>query len=224
MAARAFAMPVLAPPYACNSWSLKAWLHSCSLKHPIWRLKTVRICTYECPLSAHLRSTSSLLRDICRPSSPLTNGSRRQWHGDSKVIAIVNTEAEWECTEGPSCLPAGSLPLKLVVLTGDIQRHLPETLHVEATGPGGEIFRILSLGIYQLERTKKVSRSTDHPWHPGGNSHLQVSALGRSKAEHIAVIVEDPQCGDERQAWGNCLPTATAGHSPGTSCSPSFAL
>ena len=88
-----------------------------------------------------------------------------QWHGDSKVVAGVNTEAEWadaktlltslenvvvevESKQGavvssstqkdPPAIPTDSLPLKLVVLTGnDIQRHLPETLHVEATGLGG---------------------------------------------------------------------------------------
>ena len=83
-----------------------------------------------------------------------------QWHGDSKVVAVVNTEAEWadaktllaplenvvveaESKQGAVVWssaqkdPPDSLPLKLVVLTGnDIQRHLPETLHVEATGLG----------------------------------------------------------------------------------------
>ena len=89
-----------------------------------------------------------------------------QWHGDSKVVAVVNTEAEWtdaktlltplenvvveaESRQGavvwsstqkdPPDIPPDSLPLKLVVLTGnDIQRHLPDTLHVEATGTWGE--------------------------------------------------------------------------------------
>ena len=38
----------------------------------------------------------------------------------------------------PPAIPTDSLPLKLIVLTGnEIQRHLPDTLHVEATGLGG---------------------------------------------------------------------------------------
>jgi len=67
-----------------------------------------------------------------------------QWHGDSKVVAVVNTEAEWadaktlltllenvvveaESKQGavvwsstqkdPPAIPTDSLPLKLVVLT-----------------------------------------------------------------------------------------------------------
>ena len=36
--------------------------------------------------------------------------------------------------------------------------------------------------------------------------------------------MEDSQCRDQRQAGGNCLPTAIAGHTTGNSCSPSFAL
>ena len=88
-----------------------------------------------------------------------------QWHGDSKVVAVVNTEAEWadaqtlltplenfvveaESKQGvvvwsstlkdhPAIL-TDSLPLKLVVRPeNDIQRHLPATLHVEATGLEG---------------------------------------------------------------------------------------
>ena len=89
-----------------------------------------------------------------------------QWHGDSKVVAVVNTEAEWadaktlltplenivveaESKQGAvvwssaqkdhPVIPTDSLPIKLVVRPGnDIQRHLPDTLHVEATGLGGE--------------------------------------------------------------------------------------
>ena len=33
---------------------------------------------------------------------------------------------------------------------------------------------------------------------------------------HISAIVEDPKCTDERQAWGNCLPTKIAGDPPAT--------
>ena len=83
-----------------------------------------------------------------------------QWHGDSKVIAVINTEAEtllaplenvvveaeskqgvvvWSSAQkDPPAIPTDSFPLQLAVLTGDdIQQHLPETLHVEATGLGG---------------------------------------------------------------------------------------
>ena len=38
---------------------------------------------------------------------------------------------------------------------------------------------------------------------------------------HIAAIVEDPKCSDERQAWGNCLPTKIAGNPTGNLCFPS---
>ena len=87
-----------------------------------------------------------------------------RWHGDTKIAAIIHTEAEWtdakiilatlenvvveaESQHGvvvwssaqdcPS-IPTNSYPLQLIVLPGEeIQRHLPETLHVEATGLGG---------------------------------------------------------------------------------------
>ena len=31
--------------------------------------------------------------------------------------------------------------------------------------------------------------------------------------EHPASIMEDPKCGDEWQAWGNCMSSATDRHS-----------
>ena len=53
---------------------------------------------------------------------------------ESKQGAVVWSSAQ----KDPPAIPTDSLPLKLVALTGnDIQRHLPETLHVEATGLGG---------------------------------------------------------------------------------------
>ena len=88
-----------------------------------------------------------------------------RWHGDTKIAATIHTEAEWadakiilatlenvvveaESQNGvvvwssaqncPPTIPTDSYPLQLIVLPGqEIQRHLPETLHVEATGLGG---------------------------------------------------------------------------------------
>ena len=88
-----------------------------------------------------------------------------QWHGDSKVAAVVNTMDEWvdaqklltplenivveaESTQGTvvwsstqkdhPAIPEDTLPLKLVVRPEhDIQRHLPHTLQVEATALRG---------------------------------------------------------------------------------------
>ena len=58
--------------------------------------------------------------------------------------------------------PADSYPLQLIVVPGkEIQRHLPETLHVEATGLGGRISCILSPRTFPSDLTKKDSRSTD---------------------------------------------------------------
>lgn len=114
-----------------------------------------------------------------------------QWHGDLKVVAVVNTEAEWNdartlltplenvvveavvwssAQKDPPAISTDSFPLKLMVLTGDdIQRHLlPDTLHVEATGLGGrDLTYPIPFGTSLLERTKKGSWSTDprlHPW------------------------------------------------------------
>ena len=42
--------------------------------------------------------------------------------------------------------------------------------------------------------------------------------------EYSAAIVEDPECSDEWQAWGNCLSAATDSHSTGSSYSSSVAL
>ena len=45
----------------------------------------------------------------------------------------------WSSTQNcPSTIPADSYPLQLIVVPGEeIERYLPETLHVEATGLGG---------------------------------------------------------------------------------------
>ena len=67
---------------------------------------------------------------------------------DAKTILAklenVVAEAEsqlvvWSSAQDcPHAIPTNSYPLKLIVVPGEeIQRHLPETLHVEATGLGG---------------------------------------------------------------------------------------
>ena len=40
----------------------------------------------------------------------------------------------------------------------------------------------------------------------------------------LQLTVEDPKCGYEWQAWGNCLPAAIAVHPTCNSCPPSFSL
>ena len=67
--------------------------------------------------------------------------------------------SEPHAQKDPPAIPTDSFPLQLAVLTGDIQRHLPETLHVEATGLGGRDFSYPPLGISPLEQTKKDRRS-----------------------------------------------------------------
>ena len=125
-----------------------------------------RICTYEYPLCALLAVYFLSATGHMPVKFPTDQWIKAvQWHGDSKVIAVINTEAEWadattlleklenvvveaESKQGvvvwssaqkdPPAIRTDSFPLQLVVLTGDdIQHHLPETLHVEATGLGG---------------------------------------------------------------------------------------
>ena len=57
---------------------------------------------------------------------------------------VVEAESQhgvvvWSSAQNcPPTIPTDSYPLQLIVLPGEeIQRHLPETLHVEATGLGG---------------------------------------------------------------------------------------
>ena len=189
----------------------------------------LRISTYECPLCALLAVYFLSATGHLPAKFPTDQWIKAvQWHGDSKVIAVVNTEAEWadaktllaplenvvveaESKQGavvwssaqkdPPAIPTDSLPLKLVVLTGnDIQRHLPETLHVEATGLGG---RDLSYPIpWDISiRTDKEGQSVYGPSLApleetvvvpgilGGTETLQVSALGRSKAAHEFLVL-----------------------------------
>ena len=126
----------------------------------------LRIITYEYPLEAilaiyYLSATGYLPAKF--PHDQWNEAVR--WHGDTKLAATFQNEAEWadakiilaklenvvveaESQHGvvvwsstqncPSPIPADSYPLQLIVVPGEeIQRHLPETLHVEATGLGG---------------------------------------------------------------------------------------
>ena len=190
---------------------------------------TLRITTYEYPLAALLAVYFLSATGHMPAKFPTDQWIKAvQWHGDSKVIGVVNTEAEWadaktllaplenvvveaESKQGavvwlsaqkdPPAIPVDSLPLKLYVLTGDdIQRHLPETLHVEATGLGG---RDLSYPIpWDISiRTDKEGQSVYGPSLApleetvivpgilGGTETLQVSALGRSKAAHEFLVL-----------------------------------
>ena len=163
------------------------------------------------------------------PKFPLDHWIKAvQWHGDSKVAAVVNTMDEWvdaqklltplenivveaESTQGtvvwsstqkdhPAILE-DSLPLKLVVRPEhDIQRHLPHTLQVEATGLGGrdlthpipwdisirsdkEGQSVYGPSLAPLEDTVFVNNNC------GGTETLQVSALGRSRAAHEFLVL-----------------------------------
>ena len=121
----------------------------------------LRISTYEYPLGSLLAIYFLSVTGHLTPRFPLDHWIKAvQWHGDSKVAAVVNTMDEWvdaqklltpleniivveaESTQGTvvwsstqkdhPAIPEGSLPLKLVVRPeNDIQRH------VEATGLGG---------------------------------------------------------------------------------------
>ena len=108
----------------------------------------------------------------------------------------------WSSTQKDHpAIPEGSLPLKLVVRPeNDIQRHLPDTLHVEATGLGGmdltypipwdisirtdkEGQSVYGPSLAPLEETVFVNSNF------GGTETLQVSALGRSKAAHEFLVL-----------------------------------
>ena len=143
------------------------------------------------------------------PKFPLDHWIKAvQWHGDSKVAAVVNTMDEWvdaqklltplenivveaESTQGtvvwsstqkdhPAILE-DSLPLKLVVRPEhDIQRHLPHTLQVEATGLGGRDLTHPIPWTFQLDRTKRGSRymgPLSHLWKILCLSIITVGAL-----------------------------------------------
>ena len=189
----------------------------------------LRIITYEYPLDAILAiyflSVTGHMPDKF-PTDQWIEAVR--WHGDTKIAAIIHTDAEWadvktllatlenvvveaESKHGavvwssaqndPPTIPTDSYPLQLIVLTGnEIQRHLPETLHVEATGLGG---RDLSYPIpWDISiRSDKEGQSVYGPSLApmeetvaipgpfGGTQTLQVTALGRSKAAHEFLVL-----------------------------------
>ena len=189
----------------------------------------LRIITYEYPLEAILAiyflSVTGHLPDKF-PHDQWIEAVR--WHGDTKIAAIIHTEAEWadakiilatlenvvveaESQHGvvvwssaqnrPPTIPTDSYPLQLIVLPGEeIQRHLPETLHVEATGLGG---RDLSYPIpwdISIRSDKEgqsvygpslapMEETVAIPGPSGGSQTLQVTALGRSKAAHEFLVL-----------------------------------
>ena len=79
-----------------------------------------------------------------------------EWADAKTILAklenvVVEAESQhgvvvWSSAQDcPHAIPTNSYPLKLIVVPEEeIQRHLPETLHVEATGLGG---RYLSFPI-----------------------------------------------------------------------------
>ena len=189
----------------------------------------LRISTYEYPLGSLLAIYFLSVTGHMTPKFCLDHWIKAaQWHGDSKVAAVVNTMEEWvdaeklltplenvvveaESTQGTvvwsstqkdhPAIPEGSLPLKLVVRPEhDIQRRLPPTLHVEATGLGGrdlthpipwdisirsdkEGQSVYGPSLAPLEETVFVSNNC------GGTETLQISALGRSKAAHEFLVL-----------------------------------
>ena len=54
-----------------------------------------RICTYECPLCALLAVFLSATGHMPGKFPTDLWIKAVQWHGDSKVIVVINTEAEW---------------------------------------------------------------------------------------------------------------------------------
>ena len=189
----------------------------------------LRISAYEYPLGALLAIYFLSGTGHMPPKFPLDHWIKAvQWHGDSKVAAVVNTMDEWvdaqklltplenivveaESTQGTvvwsstqkdhQAILEDSLPLKLVVRPErDIQRRLPHTLQVEATGLGGrdlthpipwdisirsdkEGQSVYGPSLANLEETVFVNNNC------GGTETLQVSALGRSRAAHEFLVL-----------------------------------
>eukprot|EP00434_Breviolum_minutum_P007480 symbB.v1.2.006600.t1/scaffold393.1/size213714/13 len=185
----------------------------------------LRILTYEYPLEAilaiyYLSATGYLPAKF--PHDQWNEAVR--WHGDTKLAATIQNEAEladakiilsklenvmveaesrhgvvvWSSTQNcPTTIPADSYPLQLIVVPGEeIQRRLPETLHVEATGLGGRDL------LYPIPwdisiRSDKEGQSIYLPWRKlvdvpgifGGTETAQATALGRSKAAHEFLVL-----------------------------------
>ena len=158
-----------------------------------------------------------------------------EWADAQKLLTpLENIVVEAESTQGTvvwssthkdhPAIPEGSLPLKLVVRPEhDIQRHLPDTLHVEATGLGGrdlthpipwdisirsdkEGQSVYGPSLAPLEKTVFVNNNC------GGTETLQVSALGRSKAVHEFLVLHYFAL-DSAKHWdevlSHVLPTVT---------------
>ena len=190
----------------------------------------LRIITYEYPLEAILAIYFLSATGHLPDKFPLDQWIEAvKWHGDTKIAAIIQTEAEWadakiilatlvnvvvevESQHGvvvvwssaqkcPPTFSTDSYPLQLIVLPGEeIQRHLPETLHVEATGLGG---RDLSFPIpwdISIRSDKEgqsvygpslapMEETVSIPGPFGGSQTVQVTALGRSKAAHEFLVL-----------------------------------
>ena len=181
----------------------------------------LRIITYEYPLEAilaiyYLSATGYLPAKF--PHDQWNEAVR--WHGDTKLAATIQNEAEWadakimveaESQHGvvvwsstqncPSTIPADSYPLQLIVVPGqEIQRRLPETLHVEATGLGGrDLLNPIPWDI-SIKSDKEgqsiygpslapMEETVDVPGIFGGTETVQVTALGRSKAAHEFLVL-----------------------------------
>ena len=105
---------------------------------------------------------------------------------ESKQGAVVWSSAQ----NDPPALPTDSFPLQLIVSTGsEIQRHLPETLHVDpipwdiSIRSDKEGQSVYGPSLAFMEETVVV------PGPFGGTQTLQVAALGRSKAVHEFLVL-----------------------------------
>ena len=174
----------------------------------------LRIITYEYAILA-------MPQGICRTSSPPTSALRRGGMVTPRLlpssILMLNGQMPklylqlWRMlwlklnpSMGRWCgrvhrmtlLPSRLTPsLQLIVSTGtEIQRHLPETLHVEATGsypiPWNISIRsdkegqsVYGPSLAPMEETVAV------PGPFGGTQTLQVTALGRSKSSWCCIIL-----------------------------------
>ena len=190
----------------------------------------LRISTYEYPLGALLAIYFLSVTGHMTPKFPLDHWIKAvQWHGDSKVAAVVNTMDEWvdaqklltplvvveaESTQGTvvwsstqkdhPAISEGSRPLKLVVRPEhDIQRHLPH--------------RTPSLGTFQLDRTKRGSRymgPLSHLWKKQCSSITAVGALRPYESPWIlgASLLCLGQC--QTLGWG-VVTCCANGQAPG---------
>ena len=189
----------------------------------------LRIITYEYPVEAILAiyflSATGHLPDKF-PHEQWIEAVK--WHGDTKIAAIIHTDAEmadakiileklenvvveaesqhgvvvWSSTQHyPPSIPSNAYPLQLIVLPGEeLQRHLPETLHVEATGLGGRDLAYPVPWDISIRSDKEgqsvygpslalMEEKVDVPGLFGGTEAVQITALGRSKAAHEFLVL-----------------------------------